>query len=84
MAVIAVAHSAGGHRLLPDRESLSKQLRPDQSPPVSSDRTAGCRARPPIINQTIADAKLMQSGNTGTEDIFRGDEELSTPVNTTR
>ncbi len=70
-----------GHRLLPDRESLSKQLRPDQSRPFMTELLVPHDS--PVVNQTISDAKL--NGHTGIQvlKIFRGDEELSTPVNTT-
>ncbi|WOD11753.1 SLC13 family permease [Pseudomonas sp. NyZ704] len=82
MAVIGVGFiMLVGHRLLPDRESLSKQLRPDQSRPFMTELLVPHDS--PIINQTIADAKL--NGNSGIQvlKIFRGDEELSTPLNST-
>ncbi|HDZ56926.1 MAG TPA: SLC13 family permease [Pseudomonas xinjiangensis] len=70
-----------GHRLLPDRESLSKQLRPDQSRPFMTELLVPHDS--PVISQTISQANL--NGNSGIQvlKIFRGDEELSTPVNST-
>ncbi|PCC99079.1 SLC13 family permease [Halopseudomonas pelagia] len=82
MAVIGIGFiMLVGHRLLPDRESLSKQLRPDQSRPFMTELLVPHDS--PIINQTIADAKLNGDSGIQVLKIFRGDEELSTPVNTT-
>jgi len=70
-----------GQRLLPDRESLSKQLRPDQSRTFMTELLVPHDSA--VIGQTIAQANL--NGNSGIQvlKIFRGDEELSTPVNST-
>ena len=70
-----------GHRLLPDRESLSKQLRPDQSRPFMTELLVPHDSA--VINQSIADANLNGESGIQVLKIFRGDEELSTPVNTT-
>lgn len=70
-----------GHRLLPNRDSLSKQLRPDQARPFMTELLVPRDS--PVINQTIAQANLNGSSNIQVLKIFRGDEELSTPVNTT-
>lgn len=70
-----------GHRLLPDRDSLSKQLRPDQARPFMTELLVPHDS--PVINQTIAQANLNGTSNIQVLKIFRGDEELSTPVNTT-
>lgn len=71
-----------GHRLLPDRESLSRQLRPDQSRTFMTELLVPHDS--PVINQTISQANL--NGNSGIRvlKIFRGDEELSTPLNDTQ
>lgn len=82
MAVIGIGYiMLVGHRLLPDRESLSKQLRPDQSRPFMTELLVPHDS--PIINQTIADARLNGDSGIQVLKIFRGDEELSTPVNST-
>lgn len=70
-----------GHRLLPDRESLSKTLRPDQSRPFMTELLVPHDS--PVINQTISDARLNGGSGIQVLKIFRGDEELSTPLNTT-
>ncbi|QJD59437.1 SLC13 family permease [Pseudomonas sp. gcc21] len=70
-----------GHRLLPDRESLSKQLRPDQSRPFMTELLVPHDSA--VINQSIANANLNGESGIQVLKIFRGDEELSTPVNTT-
>ncbi|MFN3581815.1 MAG: SLC13 family permease [Pseudomonas sp.] len=70
-----------GHRLLPDRESLSKTLRPDQARPFMTELLVPHDS--PVINQTISDAKLNGGSGIQVLKIFRGDEELSTPLNTT-
>ena len=71
-----------GHRLLPDRESLSRQLRPDQSRTFMTELLVPHDS--PVIGQTISQANL--NGNSGIRvlKIFRGDEELSTPLNDTQ
>lgn len=71
-----------GHRLLPDRESLSRQLRPDQSRTFMTELLVPHDS--PVIGQTISQANL--NGNSGIRvlKIFRGDDELSTPLNDTR
>ncbi len=82
MAVIGMAFILlVGQRLLPARESLSKQLRPDQSRPFMTELLVPHDSS--VIGKTIADASL--NGNSGIQvlKIFRGDEELTTPVNTT-
>ncbi|WP_093397103.1 SLC13 family permease [Halopseudomonas xinjiangensis] len=70
-----------GHRLLPDRESLSKQLRPDQSRPFMTELLVPQDS--PVVNQTISEANLNGDSGIQVLKIFRGDEELSTPVNST-
>lgn len=68
-------------RLLPDRETLSSQLR------MSGDRTFMTDLmvphNSPMIGKTIADAEL--NGNSGNKvlRIFRGDEELTDPARST-
>ncbi|WP_341709072.1 SLC13 family permease [Halopseudomonas sp.] len=71
-----------GHRLLPERESLSRQLRPDQSRTFMTELLVPHDS--PVIGQTISQANL--NGNSGIRvlKIFRGDDELSTPLNDTR
>ena len=71
-----------GHRLLPERESLSRQLRPDQARTFMTELLVPHDS--PVINQTISQANL--NGNSGIRvlKIFRGDDELSTPLNDTR
>ncbi|MED5493684.1 dATP pyrophosphohydrolase [Halopseudomonas pachastrellae] len=71
-----------GHRLLPERESLSRQLRPDQARTFMTELLVPHDS--PVINQTISQANL--NGNSGIRvlKIFRGDEELSTPLNDTQ
>ncbi|MEH6389599.1 SLC13 family permease [Pseudomonas profundi] len=82
MAVIGVTFiMLIGHRLLPDRESLSKQLRPDQSRPFMTELLVPHDSA--VINQSIAQANLNGESGIQVLKIFRGDEELSTPVNTT-
>ncbi|WP_150305318.1 SLC13 family permease [Pseudomonas saliphila] len=82
MAVIGVTFiMLIGHRLLPDRESLSKQLRPDQSRPFMTELLVPHDSA--VINQSIAEANLNGESGIQVLKIFRGDEELSTPVNTT-
>lgn len=82
MAVIGLAFiMLIGHRLLPDRESLSKQLRPDHSRPFMTELLVPHDSA--VINQSIAQANLNGESGIQVLKIFRGDEELSTPVNTT-
>jgi len=71
-----------GHRLLPERESLSRQLRPDQSRTFMTELLVPHDS--PVIGQTISQANL--NGNSGIRvlKIFRGDDELSTLLNDTR
>ena len=71
-----------GPRLLPERESLSRQLRPDQSRTFMTELLVPHDS--PVIGQTISQANL--NGNSGIRvlKIFRGDDELSTPLNDTR
>ena len=71
-----------GHRLLPERESLSRQLRPGQARTFMTELLVPHDS--PVINQTISQANL--NGNSGIRvlKIFRGDDELSTPLNDTR
>ncbi len=82
MAVIGVGYILIiGQRLLPNRDSLSKQLRPDQSRPFMTELLVPHDS--PVISQTIAQANLNGDSGIQVLKIFRGDEELSTPVNTT-
>ena len=66
-----------GHRLLPDRDSLSSQLRPDQSRPFMTEllvpRDSG------VIGRSISEARL--NGDSGIQVIrlFRGDDEIPSP-----
>jgi len=70
-----------GHRLLPERESLSRQLRPDQARTFMTELLVPHDS--PVINQTISQANLNGNSGLSVLKIFRGDDELSTPLNDT-
>jgi di/tricarboxylate transporter len=69
------------HKLLPDRETLSNQLR------MSGDRTFMTDLmvphHSPMIGKTIAEADLNGSSGNQVLRIFRGDEELTEPARST-
>src|SRR5690554_635068 len=70
-----------GKRLLPDRDSLSDRLRPTRSRTFMTELLVPQDS--PVINQTIAEAQLNGDSGIKVLKIFRGDDELSTPLNTT-
>ena len=70
-----------GYRLLPERESLSRQLRPDQARTFMTELLVPHDS--PVVNQTISQASLNGNSGISVLKIFRGDEELSTPLNDT-
>ncbi|SDS81145.1 Di-and tricarboxylate transporter [Halopseudomonas litoralis] len=70
-----------GNRLLPDRDSLSDRLRPTRSRTFMTELLVPHGS--PVINQTIADAQLNGDSGIQVLKLFRGDDELSTPLNTT-
>lgn len=71
-----------GNRLLPDRDSLSERLRPEQARTFMTDLLVPQNS--PVINRTIAEAQLNGDSGIQVLKIFRGDDELSTPLNTTQ
>lgn len=70
-----------GNRLLPDRDSLSERLRPTRSRTFMTELLVPQGS--PMVNQTIADAQLNGDSGIQVLKLFRGDDELSTPLNTT-
>ena len=70
-----------GNRLLPDRDSLSERLRPQRSRTFMTELLVPQDS--PVINRTIAEAQLNGDSGIKVLKIFRGDDELSTPLNTT-
>ncbi|MEJ6656301.1 MAG: SLC13 family permease [Pseudomonas sp.] len=70
-----------GNRLLPDRDSLSDRLRPTRSRTFMTELLVPHGS--PVINQTISDAQLNGDSGIQVLKLFRGDDELSTPLNTT-
>ncbi|MEZ2743905.1 SLC13 family permease [Halopseudomonas bauzanensis] len=70
-----------GNRLLPDRDSLSERLRPTRSRTFMTELLVPQGS--PVINQTIAEAQLNGDSGIQVLKLFRGDDELSTPLNTT-
>ena len=70
-----------GNRLLPDRDSLSDRLRPQRSRTFMTELLVPQDS--PVINRTIADAQLNGDSGIKVLKIFRGDDELTTPLNTT-
>ncbi len=70
-----------GNRLLPDRDSLSDRLRPQRSRTFMTELLVPQGS--PVINRTIAEAQLNGDSGIKVLKIFRGDDELSTPLNTT-
>ncbi len=64
-----------GHRLLPERESLSRQLRPDQARTFMTELLVPHDS--PVINQTISQANLNGNSGLSVLKIFRGDDELA-------
>lgn len=71
-----------GNRLLPERDSLSERLRPAQSRTFMTDLLVPKNS--PVINRTIAEAQLNGDSGIRVLKIFRGDDELSSPLNTTQ
>ena len=70
-----------GNRLLPDRDSLSDRLRPQRSRTFMTELLVPQSS--PVIDRTIAEAQLNGDSGIQVLKIFRGDDELSTPLNTT-
>lgn len=70
-----------GNRLLPDRDSLSERLRPQRSRTFMTELLVPQSS--PVIDRTIAEAQLNGDSGIQVLKIFRGDDELSTPLNTT-
>ncbi|MCO5785712.1 dATP pyrophosphohydrolase [Pseudomonas sp. G11-1] len=70
-----------GNRLLPDRDSLSDRLRPTRSRTFMTELLVPQDS--PVINQTIAEAQLNGDSGIQVLKLFRGDDELTTPLNTT-
>ncbi|WP_285276417.1 SLC13 family permease [Halopseudomonas bauzanensis] len=70
-----------GNRLLPDRDSLSERLRPTRSRTFMTELLVPQGS--PVINQTIAEAQLNGDSGIQVLKLFRGDDELSTPLKTT-
>src|SRR5690554_1719211 len=70
-----------GNRLLPDRDSLSERLRPTRSRTFMTELLVPQDS--PVINQTIAEAQLNGDSGIQVLKLFRGDDELTTPLNTT-
>lgn len=70
-----------GNRLLPDRDSLSERLRPTRSRTFMTELLVPQGS--PVVNQTIADAQLNGDSGIQVLKLFRGDDELTTPLNTT-
>ena len=70
-----------GNRLLPDRDSLSDRLRPQRSRTFMTELLVPQHS--PVIDRTLAEAQLNGDSGIKVLKIFRGDGELSTPLNTT-
>lgn len=70
-----------GKRLLPDRDSLSERLRPQRSRTFMTELLVPQGS--PVVDRTIADAQLNGDSGIKVLKIFRGEDELSTPINTT-
>lgn len=70
-----------GNRLLPDRDSLSERLRPARNRTFMTELLVPQDS--PVINQTIAEAQLNGDSGIQVLKLFRGDDELTTPLNTT-
>ena len=70
-----------GNRLLPDRDSLSERLRPQRSRTFMTELLVPQGS--PVINRSLAEAQLNGDSGIRVLKIFRGDDELSTPLNTT-
>lgn len=70
-----------GNRLLPDRDSLSDRLRPQRSRTFMTELLVPQGS--PVINRSLAEAQLNGDSGIKVLKIFRGDDELSTPLNTT-
>ena len=70
-----------GNRLLPDRDSLSERLRPTRNRTFMTELLVPQGS--PVINQTIAQAQLNGDSGIQVLKLFRGDDELTTPLNTT-
>ena len=70
-----------GKHLLPDRDSLSDRLRPQRSRTFMTELLVPQGS--PVINRTLAEAQLNGGSGIKVLKIFRGDDELTTPLNTT-
>ena len=70
-----------GNRLLPDRDSLAERLRPQRSRTFMTELLVPQGS--PVINRSLAEAQLNGDSGIRVLKIFRGDDELSTPLNTT-
>ena len=70
-----------GNRLLPDRDSLSERLRPTRNRTFMTELLVPQGS--PVIDQTIAEAQLNGDSGIQVLKLFRGDDELTTPLNTT-
>ncbi len=70
------------NRLLPDRDSLSKQLRPDLARTFMSELLVPHDS--PVIGKTLAEANLNGGSGLQVLKIFREEQELSTPCSTTQ
>ncbi len=70
------------NRLLPDRDSLSKQLRPDLTRTFMSELLVPHNS--PVIGKTLTEANLNGGSGLQVLKIFRDEQELSTPESTTQ
>lgn len=70
-----------GNRLLPDRDSLSERLRPQRSRTFMTELLVPQGS--PVVNRSLAEAQLNGDSGIRVLKIFRGDDELSTPLNST-
>ena len=70
-----------GNRLLPDRDSLSERLRPQRSRTFMTELLVPQGS--PVIDRSLAEAQLNGDSGIKVLKIFRGDDELSTPLNST-
>lgn len=69
------------HRLLPDRETLSRQLRPNVERTFMSELLVPHDS--PVIGKTLGEAHLNGGSGLQVLKIFRGDEQLSEPGHAT-
>ena len=70
------------HRLLPERDSLSKQLRPDLARTFMSELLVPHDS--PVIGKTLAEANLNGGSGLQVLKIFRDEQELTTPESSTQ